>query len=87
MILRKKIAFITVLVLSPSLAEAYVGPGAGLTGLGTVFAFIGSILLLVAGFVWYPLKRLFRKNISTNKRVREEKVVLGERNSDNESSV
>lgn len=45
----------------PTAAEAYVGPGAGLTALGTVVALILALALAVIGFVWYPLKRLRRK--------------------------
>ncbi|MDN3554788.1 hypothetical protein [Halomonas maura] len=42
-------------------ALAYVGPGAGLTAIGTMVAVIAAILLAVVGFVWYPLKRVMRK--------------------------
>ncbi len=41
-------------------ALAYIGPGAGLGAFGTVFAIIGAFLLLIVGFVWYPVKRLLR---------------------------
>jgi uncharacterized membrane protein YccC len=47
------------LVASP--AMAYIGPGAGLTAIGTVLALIGAILLAIFGFVWYPIKRYMRK--------------------------
>jgi hypothetical protein len=40
-------------------ASAYVGPGAGITAIGTVLALVAAGLLAVVGFVWYPLKRLF----------------------------
>ncbi|SIS96922.1 hypothetical protein [Paracoccus saliphilus] len=49
-------------VLNAAPALAYVGPGAGLTALGTMIAVIAVLLLAVVGFVWYPLKRLLRKN-------------------------
>ena len=42
-------------------ALAYVGPGAGLSALGSVFAFLGVIVLMIAGFFWYPLKRMFSR--------------------------
>ena len=45
-------------VLFPDLALAYIGPGAGLTAIGSVLAFFGVVALLIAGFVWYPVKRL-----------------------------
>lgn len=41
-------------------AYAYIGPGAGLTAIGTVIALLGGILLAIVGFVWYPIKRLLR---------------------------
>lgn len=42
-------------------AEAYIGPGAGLTAIGTVLALIGAVVLAVFGFVWYPIKRLMAR--------------------------
>jgi hypothetical protein len=49
----------------PSLATglpvlAYLGPGAGLSAIGTILAFVVVVLLLTVGFLWYPLKRLMR---------------------------
>lgn len=46
--------------VSPSLALAYIGPGAGLGAIGTFLAVVGAALLLIVGFVWYPVKRLLR---------------------------
>ena len=48
-------------------AAAYVGPGAGLTAIGAILAVIGILFLAVVGFVWYPLKRLFRKSKPADK--------------------
>ena len=42
-------------------AMAYIGPGAGLTAIGTVLALIGAVVLAIFGFVWYPMKRYMRK--------------------------
>lgn len=49
---------IALLLVAPQNAGAYIGPGAGITAIGTVIAFIGAILLAIVGFVWYPIKRL-----------------------------
>ena len=38
-----------------------IGPGAGITAIGTAIALIGAILLAIVGFVWYPFKRLRAK--------------------------
>ena len=48
------------LALFPNMAHAYVGPGAGLSAIGTIVAFIGAIFLLIIGFLWYPIKRLLK---------------------------
>jgi hypothetical protein len=47
-------------VAMPDVALAYVGPGAGLTAIGTVVALVAAVLLALVGFVWYPLKRMLR---------------------------
>jgi len=52
------LAFVLVL---PSDTAAYVGPGAGLTVIGTVLGVIGALLLAIIGFIWYPIKRLTAK--------------------------
>jgi len=53
-------SFLVFLLALSSFAHAYVGPGAGLSALGTVAAFIGACLLIIVGFVWYPIKRLLK---------------------------
>ena len=54
-------ALAVVTAIAPAPALAYVGPGVGLTALGTITAVLTGMLALVAGFVWYPLKRLARR--------------------------
>jgi hypothetical protein len=58
------LAFVAILMLLPHPAAAYVGPGAGLTAIGTVIAFFAAIVLAAVGFVWYPVKRLLRRQPS-----------------------
>jgi hypothetical protein len=48
-------------------AYAYIGPGAGLTAIGTVIALLGGILLAIVGFVWYPIKRVMRSRARANR--------------------
>jgi uncharacterized membrane protein YidH (DUF202 family) len=48
------------IVLAPSLAYAYIGPAAGISAIGSFLALIGAVVLAIAGFVWYPIKRLMR---------------------------
>lgn len=54
-------------------AQAYIGPGAGISAFGTLIALLGAVLLAIVGFVWYPLKRL-RKKIATKKTAPEEQM-------------
>ncbi len=48
----------SLLLSMPHAAEAYIGPGAGITVIGTVVAFVGAVFFAIIGFVWYPIKRL-----------------------------
>ncbi len=48
-------------ILIPGAAQAYVGPGAGLTAIGSVLALLAAVVLAIVGFIWYPLKRLFKR--------------------------
>ncbi|KIC47695.1 hypothetical protein [Tateyamaria sp. ANG-S1] len=48
------------LMALPVTAQAYVGPGAGLTAIGTMLALIAALVLALVGFVWYPVKRMMR---------------------------
>lgn len=52
------LALAAVLLAAPETAWAYIGPGAGITAIGTVVALIGAVLLAIVGFIWYPIKRL-----------------------------
>ncbi len=49
------------LIAAATPAAAYIGPGAGLGAIGTVIAVIGAVLLMIVGFVWYPVKRMLKR--------------------------
>lgn len=49
------------LSLYPASALAYVGPGAGLSAIGSLLAVIAAIFAAVLGFLWYPFKRMLRR--------------------------
>lgn len=42
-------------------AYAYMGAGAGLSALGSILSFLGVFLLMLFGFVWFPLKRALNR--------------------------
>lgn len=52
---------ILTLALSPHLAHAYVGPGAGLTAIGSFIALVLAVIVAIFGFLWYPIKRIMNK--------------------------
>ena len=54
-------ALTVILAAAARQAFAYIGPGAGIGAIGTFFAVIGAVVLLIVGFLWYPVKRMLRK--------------------------
>jgi uncharacterized membrane protein YdjX (TVP38/TMEM64 family) len=61
----RRIAAISLLVAlllgQPVTAFAYVGPGAGLSIVGSLLALLAAIVIGVFGFIWYPVRRVLRK--------------------------
>ena len=47
--------------LAPSVAFAYVGPGAGISAVGSLLALVAAVIVAIFGFLWFPIKRLLRK--------------------------
>lgn len=47
-------------------AYAYIGPGAGLTAIGSFVALILAVVVAIFGFLWYPVKRMLKKRKSRN---------------------
>ena len=47
-----------VMTFTAASAYAYVGPGLGLGVIGVLLGVILAVFLAVAGFIWYPIKRM-----------------------------
>ena len=63
----KKVYLITGLLTGlafSNMAQAYMGPGAGLSAIGSVVALIGGLALMLVGFLWYPFKRILKRRKS-----------------------
>lgn len=60
------VAFAIILLLAAAPAAAYVGPGAGLSAIGTLVALVVAVFLAILGFVWYPAKRILGKSKATD---------------------
>ncbi len=57
--------------LAPAAAHAYVGPGAGISAIGSLVALIAAVLLTIVGFVWYPVKRFMKNRRKARKEATE----------------
>jgi len=63
--MNKILVFLVILAAAPTSAFAYIGPGAGLGAIATFVAIILGLLLLIVGFLWYPMKRMLKKRRQT----------------------
>lgn len=54
-------AALMALLLGPTPALAYIGPGLAFGTLMLVAGFVSSVVLAVLALFWYPLKRLLRR--------------------------
>ncbi|WP_201448385.1 hypothetical protein [Caenispirillum salinarum] len=55
-------AILVAALAMPGPALAYIGPGAGLSAIGTALSVVFAVVFLIVGFLWYPLKRLLRRS-------------------------
>jgi len=55
------IAAAIIVCLGPVPAAAYIGPGAGLSAIGSLLALVAAVFVFIAGFLWYPIKRLMKR--------------------------
>jgi hypothetical protein len=64
--LRTKFASLVALYVSitPGIAHAYIGPGGGVSAVGAFIALLGTIIFMIIGFLWYPIKRIRRALLS-----------------------
>jgi preprotein translocase subunit SecG len=57
-----RIAFLLIFaaLLVPEAALAYGGPGSVISGIGAFLAAVAALLATLFGFIWFPLKRLYK---------------------------
>lgn len=53
-------AVLAALLLAPDAALAYGGPGSVISAIGALVAAVAAIVAALFGFVWFPIKRLYR---------------------------
>jgi hypothetical protein len=51
---------------------AYIGPGSGLSAIGSLLACLAGLVVTILGFVWYPLKRILGKNTQEPDQIKDE---------------
>jgi nitrate reductase gamma subunit len=55
------IAGVCAAAMLPGAAEAYMGPGSGLAAIGALLSLIGAAVMALVGFIWFPIRRLFKR--------------------------
>jgi len=56
----KLILIFLIIISSSSKAEAYLGPGVGGGLILAVFGIIVAVFAAIIGFIWFPIKKLFK---------------------------
>ena len=73
----KTLAILLLLAVSPT-ALAYIGPGAGISVLGSLLGILGTIVVAIGAIIFWPLRKFL-------KRKKQAKAMAGEENAgDNE---
>ena len=62
------------ITLLPTIANAYVGPGAGLSAIGSLLALLLAIVVAFVGFFWYPIKRLIARTKNSGVIIEEDTI-------------
>jgi flagellar motor component MotA len=57
-----KVVFMIFIAASALPAQAYIGPGMGAGMIATILGILGAIFLAVFGVLYYPIKRMIKKN-------------------------
>ena len=65
--MRQVLTATTILLFLAEPALAYIGPGASVGVLATVMGILVAISLALFAILWYPIKRLLRRNSKPNK--------------------
>jgi hypothetical protein len=57
---RVALLLLVIVVYAPDTALAYGGPGSVISGIGAFLAGMAALVAALFGFIWFPLKRLYR---------------------------
>ena len=56
-----RLCFLLTLILAPTFAQAYIGPGVGVGAITAALGVVGSIFLALFAVIYYPVKRMLKK--------------------------
>lgn len=56
-----KIITLLLLALSAGPAAAYIGPGAGISVLGSLLGILATIVVAISAIVFWPIRKLMRR--------------------------
>ena len=59
--------FLIALIIISLPTHAYIGPGMGAGVIASILGILFSVVLAIAGLIYYPLKRLLKKRKPINK--------------------
>lgn len=62
-----KVLITLVVLLSPQVAHAYIGPGLGAGAIAAVLGVIGSIFVALFAIIYYPVKRVIKRRQQAKK--------------------
>ena len=68
----KTLAILILLAISPA-AFAYIGPGAGISVLGSLLGILGTIVVAIGAIIFWPVRKFL-------KRKKQAKATAGEEN-------
>ena len=56
-----KLLFLLLILSFSSSAAAYIGPGAGISVLGSLLAVLGTIVLAIGAILFWPIRKLLKR--------------------------
>jgi hypothetical protein len=56
-----KLLFVLLFLFIPVNASAYIGPGAGISVLGSLLAVLGTIVLAIGAILFWPIRKLLKR--------------------------
>jgi len=73
MIMKKFNALLCLILLMVQIpALAYIGPGAGIPFIGSFIGFIVTVVLVIAAILFWPIRKLLKKNKANKQKFDQE---------------